>query len=391
MNQEELLAKADTFIYNYLREHLPREVVYHDYDHAREVAQVAGDLAEKAELSPEDTLCLTLAAWFHDTGYIKGEEGHEARSAQLSDQFLRKHHLPESHLETVRQLILSTHPGQAPQSLLESLLHDAGYAFLGRKRFERRANLLRLEEEYARNKSFPLLEWQKRLLDLQMNTPFFTRQAHEAYGKRKNKNMAELKEDLRKGQKQAIRKRTGKNFGRGVDTVYRVTLRNHINLSSIADGKANMIISINTLVLSILITAGSAGFSLTELGLASNLKFVIPVLMLMLSSLSAIIFGVLSAIPKVSGQSFTIDDVKQHRVSLLYFGNFLKLEKEEFVDYLRDLKKDQEILYDDLSRDLYNLGVVLDKKYRLLSIAYRIFVGGLALSFVVFLVTFFVL
>lgn len=391
MDQDALLAEADTFVYDYLHEHLPQEIVFHDYDHAREVAEVAQELAGQAKLSSENTFCLVIAAWFHDTGYVEGAEGHEARSAQVADQFLRKHQIPAHLLAKVRRLILSTHPGQAPQSLLECLLHDANYAFLGRKRFERRANLLRLEEEYARGKSYTLLQWQQKLLDLQMNTRFYSRQAHASFSKRQNKNMAELKENLRKGQKQAVRKKTGKDFGRGVDTVYRVTLRNHINLSSIADGKANMIISINTLVLSILITAGSAGFSLTELGLASNLKFVIPVLMLMLSSLSAIVFGVLSAIPKVSGQSFSTEDVQQHRVSLLYFGNFLKLEKEEFVGYLRDLKEDQEILYDDLSRDLYNLGVVLDKKYRLLSIAYRIFVGGLALSFLVFLVTFFVL
>lgn len=390
MNQEELLAKMDTFVYHYLREYLPVERVFHDYDHAREVAEVALELSEKAELSSDERFCLVTAGWFHDTGYVKGEEGHEGRSATLADEFLRKHDVSEKQIATVRQLILSTHPDQTPQSLLESLLHDANYAFLGRKRFERRANLLRLEEEYIHGTAYTLLEWQQYLLDLQMKTRFYSRQAYELFSKRQNKNMAALKEDLRKGQKQAIRKKTGKDFGRGVDTVYRVTLRNHINLSSIADGKANMIISINTLVLSILITASSAGFSLTELELASNLKFVLPVLTLMLSSLSAIIFAVLSAIPKVSGQSFSPEDVKKHRVSLLYFGNFLKLQKEDFVDYLRDLKKDQEILYDDLSRDLYNLGAVLDKKYRMLSIAYRIFVGGLALSFVVFLVTFFV-
>jgi len=391
MNQKALFAKADTFVYEYLRENLPQEFVFHDYDHAQEVAEVARELAEKADLPAEDAFCLVIAAWFHDTGYTEGAEGHEGRSAQLASQFLRQHKASEATVETVRKLILATHADHTPGNFLECLLHDANKAYLGRKRFERRANLLRLEKEYAHGQSYSLLDWQKHLLDVQMNMQFYSRQAHEAFSKRQNKNMAELKEDLRKGQKLAIRKKTGKNFGRGVDTVYRVTLRNHINLSSIADGKANMIISINTLVLSILITAGSAGFSMTELGLSSNLKFIIPVLVLMLSSLSAIIFAVLSAIPKVSGQSFTREDVQNHRVSLLYFGNFLKLGKEDFMEYLRDLKEDQEILYDDLSRDLYNLGAVLDKKYRLLSIAYRIFVGGLAFSFVVFLVTFFIL
>ena len=75
----------------------------------------------------------------------------------------------------------------------------------------------------------------------------------------------------------------------------------------------------------------------------------------------------------------------------MYFGNFLKIPKDEFVGYLRDLKEDQAILYDDLSRDLYNLGEVLQKKYRLLTYAYRVFVGGLALSFFAFLIAFLLL
>ena len=222
-----------------------------------------------------------------------------------------------------------------------------------------------------------------------MDTKFLTPEAHEAFASRKNKNIAEQRDKIRKARKTTIQKKTGKDFGRGVDTIYRVTLRNHINLSSIADGKANMIISINTLVLSILITAGSAGFSISPANFEENLEYILPVLLLMVTSLMAITFAVFSAIPKVSGQDFTDEDVKKHNVSLLYFGNFLSLPKEQFVGYLRDLKEDQEVLYDDLSRDLYNLGLVLKKKYRLLTYAYRTFVGGgLVISFLVFVFTF---
>ena len=53
---------------------------------------------------------------------------------------------------------------------------------------------------------------------------------------------------------------------------------------------------------------------------------------------------------------------------------------------MSNLKIDQEELYNDLSRDLYNLGLVLRKKYRLLTISYNVFVGGLVLSVLVFLI-----
>ncbi len=390
MSETNLIERADAYVYDLLLQELDHTFVFHNYDHAQEVAEVAADLARSAGLPEGKQQALVLAAWFHDTGYIVSRTDHYAASARLAKEFLEKELADPKLRDRVPKLIESLND-ERPVGELQALLHDANVSYLGRKRFERRANLLRLEEEHHRGQTFTLIEWQERMLERLVQTRYYSQEAHAEFSKRLNKNLASLKEDLRKGQRAAIRKKTGKDFGRGVDTVYRVTLRNHINLSSIADGKANMIISINTLVLSILITAASAGFSMTNIGQSGNLKFVIPVVVLMLTSLSAIIFAVLSAIPKVSGQEFSIEDVRQHKVSLLYFGNFLKLDKDEFVDYLRDLKSDQEILYDDLSRDLYNLGAVLRKKYRLLSIAYRIFVGGLALSVVTFLVTFFVL
>jgi predicted metal-dependent HD superfamily phosphohydrolase len=373
-----------------LLQKLDHSFVFHNYDHAGEVAEVAAELANAAELSESKQQALVLAAWFHDTGYTVSRTDHYAASARLAGEFLEQEKADSKLRERVPKLIESL-DAQQPEGELSALLHDANISYLGRKRFERRSSLLRLEEEHQRGKAFTLIEWQERMLERLVQTRYFSQEAHAEFSKRLNKNLASLKRDLRKGQRAAIRKKTGKDFGRGVDTVYRVTLRNHINLSSIADGKANMIISINTLVLSILITVASAGFSVTNIGTSGNLKFLIPIVVLMLTSLLAIIFAVLSAIPKVSGQEFSIEDVRQHKVSLLYFGNFLKLDKDEFVGYLRDLKSDQEILYDDLSRDLYNLGAVLRKKYRLLSIAYRLFVGGLALSVVTFLFTFFVL
>lgn len=380
----DLQQEAQQYVYEYLSINLPSSYVYHDYNHAEEVAEVTDELAEAAALAEQHKAALLLAAWFHDTGYCEGKEGHEARSVEIFEQFADKHRDPLIDREAVSQLILSTKHDIQPATKLEKLLHDANYAYLGRKRFERRGRLLRLEEEAIQDIKFSLYDWQQHMLELQLETKFYTAEAHQAFAKRKNKNIASQREDIVKARKTTVRKKTGKDFGRGVDTIYRITLRNHINLSSIADGKANMIISINTLVLSILITAGSAGFSLST-SIQDNLEYIIPVLILMLTSLIAITFAVFSAIPKVSGQDFTEEDVKQHKVSLLYFGNFLKLEKGEFVGYLRDLKEDQEVLYDDLSRDLYNLGMVLRKKYRLLTYAYRTFVGGLVLSFLVFI------
>lgn len=388
-----LLQEADAYVQQQILENLSNGYLFHNYEHTAEVVEVAKKLAEKAGLSEEEKFVLLLAATFHDLGYIDGHKDHEQRSAALAETYLTEKKVDQGTINQVKQLILSTREECSPQNELEKILHDADWSFLGRKRFFRRSELLRMEHEQEYGKKYSIKKWNRFLLDLQLNTPFLTPWALDEYGTRKNKNTVKQKEELIDARKKSVRKKTGKNFGRGIDTLYRITLRNHINLSSIADGKANMIISINTLVLSILITAGTAGLSIESLALGKNLNLIIPIILLMLSSLTAIIFAVLSAIPKVSGAPVEYHEgtLDARKVNLLFFGNFLRIGKEDYVAHLRELKKDQELLYDDLARDLYNLGMVLQKKYRLLTIAYRCFIGGLVISVLAFLITTFLL
>lgn len=380
-----IMQKAKRFVHIFLVKHLPSHFVFHNYDHAEQTVAVAQDFSGKAMLPLEDELALLLAAWFHDVGYVEGRKDHEERSVDIFQDFQKVESLPKKLTDSVIELILSTKEDAQTESLQQKILHDANWAWLGRKRFFRRGSLLRLERERCEGKTYTLQDWNEYLLELQLKQTFYTAWAKEEFDTRKNKNIAKQRENLLDAEKKTTRKITGKDFGRGVDTLYRVTLRNHINMSTIADGKANMIISINTLVLSILITAAAAAMSAGSFTIDDNLSVFVPTLILMITALSAIIFAVFSAIPKVAGVDFTMSDVKENKVSLLFFGNFLRVSEPEFVNYLNDLKTDQESLYDDLSHDLYNLGRVLEKKYRLLNISYRVFVGGLVLSVLSFL------
>jgi hypothetical protein len=385
---KDLLQEADNYVRQQILEKLPKTYLFHNYEHTAEVVNAAKKLAKLANLEDEQEFVLLAAATFHDVGYVEGHKNHEAHSARIAETFLKEKEVDQRLIKKISKLILSSGEDIPPQTDVEKIFHDAGWSFLGRKRFFRRGQLLEMEMEQIKEKNISKKKWNRYLLDLQMNTSFLTPYALEAFGNRKNKNTAKQQEALADSRKKSIRKKTGKNFGRGIDTLYRITLRNHINLSSIADGKANMIISINTLVLSIMLTAGTAGLSIESVSLSKNLNLIIPILLLMLSSLAAIIFAVLSAIPKVSGapQEFEKGSLDARKVNLLFFGNFLRLGKEDYVTHLRELKKDQELLYDDLARDLYNLGVVLQKKYQLLTVAYRVFIGGLVLSVIAFLI-----
>ncbi|MEZ4995051.1 MAG: DUF5706 domain-containing protein [Saprospiraceae bacterium] len=380
------------FLEKWYPKNMPAAYVYHNYHFAGETVQAVQKVADKSkkDISDKDFEALSLAAWFQFTGLAKTEglEDYQEESVQIARSFLTDdQRIDQEELTMIETLILSTGKDHYPSNQLEKVYHDGLHLITGRKSFFDKVDLLRLEEEYVRGNPYTDKEWSDRVIELLVNTNFHTPFARKKYGKRKLEHLAKQKKNDTKAEQNTLKKLTGKNMGRGIDTLYRTGFRNHINLSRIADGKANMMISINTIVLSILLAVSGAGLSFIENFFYDSPGFALPVLILLLSSLTALVFAVFSAKPSVTTYKLKHNfDPNSSDTNLLYFGNFLQLEKEDFVDYMSNLKVDQEQLYNDLSRDLYNLGLVLRKKYRLLTISYNVFVGGLVLSVMVFLI-----
>lgn len=381
---KEIVQRAKKYVLN-IYQNADESLVMHSFYHSREIMQVCLEITEEEEFPEKQTEELLIAAWFLFTGFTRNYESAFSESVEICKGFLENEGYPTDRTEKVLELIRSASPDRKPATDLEKYLHDAQWSFLGRKRFFRMAELWRIEIQKQTGEKQPPDKWNKKMKDLLVNHQFYSKWAIERYSDRKNKNILKQISNITDTKKKTRRQKTGKDFGRGIDTLYRNTLRGHLDLSSIADGKANMMISINALILSILITAGSATISISQLRIEENLQFIVPTLILMVSSLGAIIFAVLSAIPRYGNDEFKLEDVKDHNISMLFFNNFLNLKQEDFVDYLDDLKRDQNLLYDDLAKDVYNLGKALKKKYSLLNIAYKLFVIGIALSFIAFL------
>ena len=236
-------------------------------------------------------------------------------------------------------------------------------------------------------KTYSDVDWEKFQYKFLSENDFITLEAKNKYGERKAKNIVKQRDLIEKTKKDTLRKKTGKDIGRGIDTLYRTNYRNHINFSSIADGKANMMISINTILISVIVTLSGASLSLESFAI-ERFRYIVPIMILLVFACVSVIFAVLSARPKVTTRKIDPNDIAKDKVSLLYFGNFQAVTKDTFVQYLSDLKQDQQRLYDNMSTDLYNLGSVLKEKYRLLTISYNVFMTGLTLSVIAFIVIF---
>jgi hypothetical protein len=145
-----------------------------------------------------------------------------------------------------------------------------------------------------------------------------------------------------------------------------------------------MMISINTIIISIVITLFGTGFTFSSQSQFSSVRFVFPMAFLLLTSLLAVVFAILSARPNVTTKEKY--ELSKKDSSILFFGNFAQLQLREFVDRIKELKEAKEELYDSMSIDIYYLGSVLIRKYNFLSWSYNIFMFGMVICAVGFMV-----
>jgi len=188
------------------------------------------------------------------------------------------------------------------------------------------------------------------------------------------KTMADLKESVAD---QEVK--LGSN--RGIETMFKSAYRVQMDLTGLADNKANMMISINGIIISIIIASVAPK-------LDANPWLLIPSTLFLLGNLVSIVFAILAARPRISSQPITLEDLRNSAGNILFFGNFANMSEQEFVEGMVDLVQDKTVLYETMIRNIYGLGTVLRKKFALLQVAYSAFMVALILGVFSFLAVF---
>ncbi len=386
MSDKNIVLEAEEVVFDMFKNDLPEKLVYHNFLHTQRVAKDSKKIASKYDLSSEELEELLLAAWFHDVGYLTNYKDHENESIRICRKFLEQRNYDKKGIENITKLIFSTKPTQVPQTLSEEILHDADILSVGKKSFFTQAELIRIEWESFLDKRMTDVEWEQQQLDFLLNHKFFTKYIKSKYDTRKKKNIEKQKAALTK--KIAKYKKSSAG-GRGTETMYRAVYRNHINLSSMADSKANMMISINTVILSVIIAVVGSGFTFSGKDLVEHIRFTIPMCILVLGSLISVVFAVLSASPNITNKQVSKQRIEKNKASVLFFGNYISIELPDFLKRMQQLRDEKTLLYDNMSVDIYFLGIVLEKKYKLLKMSYITFLGALVLCVAAFLAIFF--
>ena len=385
----DIINKVESHATELLSNQLDNKYIYHNLRHTQRVVKSAEELIENCEISKDDKENILIAAWFHDVGYIEGNTEHEESSCVMAKDYLTKMKLDNQKIERICKIIMATKPEVKPTSLLENIIKDADSSHFSKSSYIDTSELLRQELYNLGIINYTINEWRKENIRmLSSEHHYYTDYAQKEWQPGKLKNITKLakvekKEELKEKKEELKVKLKNQSPERAIQTLYRVNLRNHIKLSDIADTKANILLSVNAIIISLALAN-----LIPKLDSVSNKHLVFPSLILILFSVVSIIFAILSTRPNVTSGEFTEEDVAKKRVNLLFFGNFHKMPFSKYESALMKMIKDKEYIYESLTKDLYFLGVVLARKYKLLRITYTIFMIGIITSVIAFIVAF---
>lgn len=379
------------FVADKLNDKVTEELYYHNLAHTEEVVEAAVEIGQASELSEDEMEMLLIAAWLHDLGYIKSSEDHETHSKKMAREYLDGK-ISEEKIKVVEEAIEATRIPQRPKDNVSRVLCDADLYHLATGQFMTKSLLLKKENEAQGGKALTEEEWKSETLRFVNAHSYFTNFGKYVLTPKKEKNIKKLKK-TRVGDisgkyvdqlesrlvklKNKLDKEKELKPTRGIETMFRITSKNHLTLSGMADNKANIMISVNSIILSIILTVLFRKFTEAP-------QLVIPGIALTTTSLATIVFAILATRPNISKGKFTEDDIRHRRTNLLFFGNFHGMGLDNYLWGMKEMMKDGEYLYNSLIKDIYFLGVVLGAKYRLLRISYTIFMFGLIISIILF-------
>jgi predicted metal-dependent HD superfamily phosphohydrolase len=390
-----LIIDAEKFVFNLLSSQLDSKYVYHNLAHTQRVVEKTKELAVHMEIQEIEAENLEIAAWFHDVGFTKNAVNHEDKGVEIVTDFLKKNNIESQRIHLISRLILATKMNHKPKDDLEKIITDADCAHLASKSFFDFNSLLRKEWELTDFKKVSDENWIKENIKfLSVQHHFNTEYALKNWTKRKEKNLSKLmkslkilQEDTKKfNQKQeALEIKKGKVEvpERGIETMFRVALKNHMTLSNIADTKANILLYVNAIIVSLALSN-----LLPKLDNPSNNYLILPTVIFVFFTVVSIVLSILATRPNVTEGKFTKEDVANKKVNLLFFGNFHQMELNDFEWGISEMMQDRDYLYNSLTKDLYFLGLVLNKKYKILRTTYTVFMIGIIISVLVFAVSF---
>lgn len=386
MQYREILDQLHAYVTSLFHTHKDERFIYHNLYHTEQVVENTVKIANHYQLEDQDFFIVAAASWFHDMGYLFDCSQHEAKGERIAVAFLEEKGVDKEVIDQISGCIMATKMPQKPSSLLEQIVCDADLFHLGSDSFKEKNKLMRKEVEAFCNKDIDKNAWRIKTIALFKAHHYHTDYCKDLLNHKKAQNLAEMEEKLitqsatgTKIASETTKKKKSEKPERGVETMFRISSTNHQRLSDMADNKAHIMISTNSIILSVIL-------SLLLRKLEDNPHLIIPTLLLLIICVTTMVFSILATRPSIPEGVFTPNDIEEKKVNLLFFGNFYRMSLSDYQNGMLKMMDDRDFLYGSLIKDVYSQGVVLGRKYRLLRVAYNVFMFGIVAAVLAFII-----
>ena len=379
ITETEILEKAQAFVAQQFSRTGTHPSALYSLSHTQALVVRSQEIGEACALPEEEMRLVSLAAWLHDLSYMSEEAPEPLNPLLPIADFLQLNGLSKEEIDKVQGCVAASHFPQRPQDAMEEVLCDAVASFMAAPDY------LALAEKQAnadRGKKTDAYDWINAQRALLKKHTFFTKYAKHTFSdgkeanlkllKKKRKNFSEENEELEalweenKSIRKNLERERAQKASKGIETMFRTTMASHLQLSVMADSKANLMISINAIIASIMISSFVRKFE-------EEPHLIVPSILLTLVCVFTIVFAVLSTRPNIKKKS-----VSEDKLDYLFFGDFVQLSPETYKKSVRGIMYNPDELYNSMINNIYLQGKVLAKKYRLLKISYTIFMVGFA-------------
>lgn len=385
---QSLIKAALEYVSLFLEEN-GKNFLFHNYHLILQNVKTFKEISKNEKLTHDETEIAKLAIVFKDVG-ITGSESKELESQMVIDDFLNKVNLTPLQSEDFNSLMNFIRGNNEPRNKLEQVLRDSVDIYLAYPDALERMNLFRMEQELLYGKIYDDIDWLEFCKRYYVTHNFFTRYAKEKYGLQRNKNFLELerliykmKPDKHIQSKSSVMDMSNEPLTyKEAEDLFKMTFRNYLDLITVADRKAELMIQVNSIMVSVVIA-----FSLRRLD--DHPLFMLPIIGILLVAIATIYFAIMASKPQEKIQRNT--GVNDNQV--FFFGSFdrvdngfIKISWEEYKNRMRDLASgNRGEVMQQIAQETFMVRKILAQKFKYISFAYRVFKYGLIIIVVSFL------
>jgi len=407
----DILETTEIYATQVVNQNFSERLVYHDIHQLYSVVSAVEEIGKAENLSEEELEITLMAAWLANLGlervYDRSEQDSylsffkqcKKHSIAIADKFLSKQDYPENKKKQVLDTISGAFPGSDYNTKAKKVLADATTSDFGKAGAKTKVKKLYDESILTGAIEKDKIEWFESMIAYLRAHTYLTDYGKKHFGPKKLNLIAKLGKEqkgIQKTQDQLISKELNISDGelkklkkslsslkgrddRGIQTMFRTVSKNHYTLTQMVDRKANIMISINAILLSLII---GRLLAMDERICIHNT----PLLLMLVASLASIFFAVFAIRPVRTHGSFTEDEVRNKQGNLLYFGNFHEMNFRDYHWGMLQMMNDSEHMYTTMIRDLYFLGKKLNDKSKFIRKSLNIFIFGFAISVLAFFV-----